>query len=84
MIDVIVRAAKDVGFQPKGAYEANDYQEVQAMVAVGVGVSLVPRLALTVLRNEVRVKDSHPTGAEIAMTSRRVEAAGDLTLVSHR
>ena len=101
MIDVIVRAAKDVGFQPKGAYEANDYQEVQAMVAVGVGVSLVPRLALTVLRNDVRViplsgevprrrillarvKDSHPTGAEIAMTAMLVEAAGDITLVSHR
>ena len=99
-----VRSVADagaVGFQPKGAYEANDYQEVQAMVAVGVGVSLVPRLALTVLRNDVRViplsgevprrpillarvKDSHPTGAEIAMTAMLVEAAGDLTLVSHR
>ena len=101
MIDVIVRAANDVGFQPKVAYEANDYQEVQAMVAVGVGVSLVPRLALTVLRNDVqviplsgvvprrrillaRVKDSHPTGAEIAMTAMLVEAADDLTLVSPR
>ncbi|WP_199185286.1 LysR family transcriptional regulator [Cryobacterium sp. Y50] len=100
MIDVIVRAANDVGFQPKVAYEANDYQEVQAMVAVGVGVSLVPRLALTVLRNDVqviplsgvvprrrillaRVKDSHPTGAEIAMTAMLVEAADDLTLASH-
>ena len=31
-----------------------------------------------------RVKDSHPTGAEIAMTAMLVEAAGDLTLVSHR
>ena len=101
MIDVIVHAANDVGFQPKVAYEANDYQEVQAMVAVGVGVSLVPRLALTVLRNDVRViplsgevprrrillarvKDSHPTGAEIAMTAMLVEAADDLTLVSPR
>lgn len=92
MIDVIVHAANDVGFHPHVAYEANDYQEVQAMVAVGVGISLVPRLALTVLRNDVRViplsgevprrrillarvKDSHPTGAEIAMTAMLVEAA---------
>lgn len=95
MIDVIVHAANDVGFQPQVAYEANDYQEVQAMVAVGVGISLVPRLVLTVLRNDVRViplsgevprrrillarvKDSHATGAEIAMTAMLVEAARDI------
>lgn len=55
MIEAIIQASNHVGFQPKVAYEANDYQEVQAMVAVGVGISLVPRLALTVLRNDVRV-----------------------------
>ena len=55
MIDVIVHASNRIGFHPKIAYEANDYQEVQAMVAIGVGVSLVPKLALTVLRNDVRV-----------------------------
>lgn len=55
MIEAIVQASNQVGFFPRIAYEANDYQEVQAMVAIGVGVSLVPRLALTVLRNDVRV-----------------------------
>lgn len=55
MIEVLIRASKHIGFQPNVAYEANDYQEAQAMVAVGVGVALVPRLALTVLRDDVRV-----------------------------
>jgi DNA-binding transcriptional LysR family regulator len=55
MIEAIVRATNHVGFYPKVAYEANDYQEAQAMVAVGLGISLVPRLALSVLRNDVRV-----------------------------
>lgn len=55
MIEVLIRAANRVGFQPQVAYEANDYQEAQAMVAVGVGVALVPRLALSVLRDDVRV-----------------------------
>lgn len=55
MVEVIVQASKRAGFYPRIAYEANDYQEVQAMVAVGVGISLVPRMALTVLRNDVRV-----------------------------
>ncbi|RZU63022.1 LysR family transcriptional regulator [Zhihengliuella halotolerans] len=55
MIEVLVRAGNHVGFQPNIAYEANDYQEAQAIVAVGMGVALVPRLALTVLRDDVRV-----------------------------
>jgi DNA-binding transcriptional LysR family regulator len=55
MMEAIIRAANHVGFTPKVAYEANDYQEAQAMVAVGVGISLVPRLALSVLRSDVRV-----------------------------
>ena len=55
MIDVLIRAANRIGFQPHVGYEANDYQEAQAMVAVGVGIALVPRLALTVLRDDVRV-----------------------------
>ncbi|NOJ60067.1 LysR family transcriptional regulator [Arthrobacter sp. 260] len=55
MIEVLIRASNHIGFQPNVAYEANDYQEAQAMVAVGVGIALVPRLALTVLRDDVRV-----------------------------
>jgi DNA-binding transcriptional LysR family regulator len=55
MIEVLTRGANTIGFVPTVAYEANDYQEAQAMVAVGVGVALVPRLALTVLRDDVRV-----------------------------
>lgn len=55
MIDVLRRAANNGGFQPQVAYVANDYQEAQAMVAVGVGIALVPRLALTVLRDDVRI-----------------------------
>lgn len=95
MFEVIVKASNTVGFSPRIAYEANDYQEVQAMVAIGVGISLVPRLALTVLRNDVRIipivgsaptrrimlarmKDSHPTPAEIEMTRMLVEAADRL------
>lgn len=55
MVDVIVQASKRPGFHPRIAYEANDYQEIQAMVAIGMGVSLVPRLAMTVQRRDVRV-----------------------------
>jgi molybdate transport repressor ModE-like protein len=55
MLEVLRRAANMGGFRPNVTYVANDYQEAQAMVAVGVGVALVPRMALTVLRDDVRV-----------------------------
>ena len=40
------------GFQPKIAYESDDYTTVQALVAGGVGIGLVPRLAL---QNDARL-----------------------------
>lgn len=64
MIDVIIKASQRAGFYPKVSYEANDYLEVQAMVAIGIGISLVPKLAMTVQRNDVRIvpiKDDVPT-----------------------
>ena len=55
VVDVLHRSARAAGFVPVVSFEANDYQEAQAMVAVGLGVALVPRLALTNLRNDVSV-----------------------------
>ncbi|MFI7671531.1 LysR family transcriptional regulator [Nocardia sp. NPDC049526] len=49
------RACNAAGFTPAVAFAANDYQEAQAMVAVDLGVSLAPRLALSNLREDVRV-----------------------------
>ena len=44
MIDVIVRAANDVGFQPKVAYGANDYQEVQDIHPAGAEIAMTVML----------------------------------------
>lgn len=52
---VLQRACNAAGFSPTVAFAANDYQEAQAMVAVDLGVSLAPRLALENLRADVRV-----------------------------
>ncbi|HET8718660.1 MAG TPA: LysR family transcriptional regulator [Nocardioidaceae bacterium] len=53
--EVLSRTARAAGFEPSVAFEANDYQEAQAMVAVGLGVALAPRLALANLREDVTV-----------------------------
>jgi DNA-binding transcriptional LysR family regulator len=53
--EVLSRTARAAGFEPSVSFEANDYQEAQAMVAVGLGIALAPRLALANLRTDVRV-----------------------------
>jgi DNA-binding transcriptional LysR family regulator len=51
---VLVRACGAAGFKPKVSFEAHDYQETQAMVAVGLGIALIPRLALMSVREDVK------------------------------
>ncbi|MFE9206594.1 LysR substrate-binding domain-containing protein [Micromonospora sp. NPDC007230] len=51
--EVLVRACRSAGFEPSVSFEAHDYQEAQAMVAVGLGVALIPRLALSSTRDDV-------------------------------
>ena len=55
MAEVLSRTAHAAGFEPAVSFEANDYQEAQAMVAVGMGIALAPRLALANLRDDVTV-----------------------------
>ncbi|MDQ0381079.1 LysR family transcriptional regulator [Amycolatopsis thermophila] len=51
--EVLTRSCHAAGFEPSIAYRAHDYQEAQAMAAVGLGVVLAPRLALAGLRDDV-------------------------------
>lgn len=56
--EVLARSCRAAGFEPRIAFHAHDYQEAQAVVAVvaiGLGVALAPRLALTNLRSRVCV-----------------------------
>jgi DNA-binding transcriptional LysR family regulator len=40
---------RDAGFEPRVAFEADETQAAQALVAAGVGVTMLPQLALTAL-----------------------------------
>lgn len=51
--EVLNRSCHAAGFEPRIAYRAHDYQEAQAMAAIGVGIALAPRLALESLRDDV-------------------------------
>lgn len=66
----VVRCCHAAGFEPNVAFESDDYQTVQGLVAAGVGVALIPRLALSALRPDVLTRTLDP-----APPVRRVIAA---------
>ena len=55
VVEVLERSAAAANFEPRISFEANDYQEAQAMVSVGFGVALAPRTAVMHKHPGVRV-----------------------------
>lgn len=70
--EVLRHACAGAGFEPQISFEANDYQEAQAMVSVGLGVALAPRSALL---------NQHPG---IRILSLGTSAPSRRILVAHR
>ena len=56
----VVRSCHAAGFEPNVAFESDDYQTVQGLVAAGVGVALIPELALSVVREDVVIRALSP------------------------
>ena len=44
------------GFEPRIAFETDDYTAMQGFVAAGVGVSLIAELGLTSVRDDIVVR----------------------------
>jgi DNA-binding transcriptional LysR family regulator len=66
----VVRSCLAAGFEPHVTFESDDYETVQGLVAAGVGVALIPRLALTRVHPEIVVRELAP-----ASPARKVVAA---------
>ncbi len=56
----VVRSCVAAGFEPNVTFESDDYETVQGLVAAGVGVALIPRLALTRVHPGVVVRELAP------------------------
>jgi DNA-binding transcriptional LysR family regulator len=67
----VVRCCRAAGFEPTVSFESDDFQTVQGLVASGVGVALIPELALrSGTRDDIVVRELHPESPQ-----RRVVAA---------
>src|SRR4051812_13475573 len=51
------RACAAAGFEPRIAFETDDYTAMQGFVAAGVGVSLIAELGLRTVREDIVVRD---------------------------
>ena len=72
VVEVLQRSASAAGFTPRIAFQANDYQEAQAMVSVGLGIALAPRTA---------VVNKHPGVSIVSLGS---SAPSRRVLLAHR
>jgi DNA-binding transcriptional LysR family regulator len=56
----VVRCCHAAGFEPRVSFQSDDYQTVQGLVAAGVGVALIPELALSVVREDIVIRALSP------------------------
>ncbi len=56
----VVRTCVAAGFEPRVTFESDDYETVQGLVAAGVGVALIPRLALSRVHPGIVVRELSP------------------------
>jgi molybdate transport repressor ModE-like protein len=68
--EVVLQACRDAGFEPQVGFESDDYHVMQGFIAAGLGVTLLPDLALPTLRSDLVVRATDPPAP-----ARRVWAA---------
>jgi DNA-binding transcriptional LysR family regulator len=56
----VVRCCHAAGFEPNVSFQSDDYQTVQGLVAAGVGVALIPELALSFVREDIVIRALSP------------------------
>ena len=56
----VVRSCHAAGFEPNVSFESDDYQTIQGLVAAGVGVALIPELALSPAREDILIRSLAP------------------------
>jgi DNA-binding transcriptional LysR family regulator len=54
---ILQRACQGAGFEPRVAFQSDDYVAIQGFVAAGVGVCFIPDLALVAVRDDVVIRE---------------------------
>jgi DNA-binding transcriptional LysR family regulator len=57
---ILLRSCQHAGFEPRIAFNSDDYYAMQGFVAAGVGASFIPDLALMSVRDDIVVRSLGP------------------------
>jgi DNA-binding transcriptional LysR family regulator len=57
---LFLRACHDAGFEPRIAFQNDDYPAILGFVAAGVGVAMIPDMVARGVRDDVVVRDLNP------------------------
>jgi DNA-binding transcriptional LysR family regulator len=87
----VVSVCRGAGFEPRVSFESDDYDTVQGLVAAGVGVALIPRLALSHRQPGLVVRKLEPENPVRRIFAATADGAGVvpaaqvmLGILSHR
>jgi DNA-binding transcriptional LysR family regulator len=72
----VVRSCVAAGFEPHVTFESDDYETVQGLVAAGVGVALIPRLALSHVHEGIVVRALAPRSPARRVVAATIGGAG--------
>jgi DNA-binding transcriptional LysR family regulator len=84
---IVLHSCRAAGFDPRFAFGSDDYNAVQAFVAVGLGVAILPHLALDFVRPGLRRVPltvppvRHITAARLAASYRSAATASMLSVL---
>jgi DNA-binding transcriptional LysR family regulator len=84
---VVLHSCRAAGFEPRFTFGSDDYNAVQAFVAVGLGIGMLPHLALVLVRpglHRVRLTAPpvrHITAARLAASYRSAATASMLSVL---
>jgi len=67
---IVLDACREAGFTPQASFSSDDYAAIQGMVASGMGVAIIPSLALGTARDDIAIRPLRGT-----TPMRRVRAA---------
>jgi DNA-binding transcriptional LysR family regulator len=67
---IVLDACREAGFTPQASFSSDDYAAIQGMVASGMGVAIIPSLALGNAREDIAIRPLRGTTPH-----RRVRAA---------
>jgi len=81
---MVKQVCRDAGFEPSVGLRTDDYSVMQGFIAAGLGVTLLPDLALPTLRDDLVVREALPAAPkrQVWAVTRRTHSHATATMIA--